>query len=59
MNPNGIVLTNYISRNPAIRFFLQRFMGRIARILEDIRAMEGFGLYGGCGEGHLLSYLYR
>ena len=59
MNPNEIVLTNYISRNPAIRLFLQRFMGRIARILEDIRAKESYGLDAGCGEGHLLAYLYR
>lgn len=53
-----IVLTNYISRNPIIRTLLNNFMARIGQALTQIRAIDCRGLDAGCGEGHLLAYLY-
>lgn len=53
-----IVLTNYISRNPIIRLLLNNFMVRIGQVLTQIQAIDSRGLDAGCGEGHLLSYLF-
>jgi 2-polyprenyl-3-methyl-5-hydroxy-6-metoxy-1,4-benzoquinol methylase len=54
-----IVLTNYISRNPIIRLLLNNFMARIGKVLTQIQAIDSRGLDAGCGEGHLLAYLYE
>jgi 2-polyprenyl-3-methyl-5-hydroxy-6-metoxy-1,4-benzoquinol methylase len=54
-----IVLTNYISRNPIIRSLLNNFMARIGQVLTKIQAIDFRGLDVGCGEGHLLAYLYE
>lgn len=57
--PDVPVLTNYSSRNPVIRLLLNRFMVRIGSVLQKINAVDMFGLDAGCGEGHLLAYLYE
>ena len=54
-----IVLTNYISRNPIIRSLLNNFMARIGQVLTQIQAIDSRGLDAGCGEGHLLAFLYE
>ena len=54
-----IRLTNYISRNPIIKLLMNNFMQRIGRFLKDIDAHHASGLDAGCGEGHLLAYLYE
>lgn len=52
-------LTNYSTRNPVIRFLLSNFLNHVDQLLKDIHACRLFGLDAGCGEGHLLSYLYK
>ena len=54
-----ILLTNYISRNPVFRLLMNNFMKRIAGVLADIGAYHASGLDAGCGEGHLLAYLFE
>lgn len=52
-------LTNYTSHNPIIWLLMQNFMRRIGHLLKAIGADRRSGLDAGCGEGHLLSYLYK
>ena len=52
-------LTNYSTRNPVIRLLLRNFMGCIGRRLNAIGAANLYGLDAGCGEGHLLGYLFK
>ncbi len=52
-------LTNYTSQNPVIRILLGNFMRHIGQLLDAIDAVSLCGLDAGCGEGHLLDYLFR
>lgn len=56
---DAVTLTNYTSHNPIIRLLLLNFMKRIGHLLKEINANQLYGLDAGCGEGHLLAYLYK
>jgi len=56
---DAVTLTNYSSHNPIIRLLLRNFMKRIYYLLKEINANQLCGLDAGCGEGHLLAYLYK
>jgi SAM-dependent methyltransferase len=55
----GKVDQNYFSGNLLIRCLLNRFLSRVADILNRIQAASRLGLDVGCGEGHLISYLHK
>jgi SAM-dependent methyltransferase len=51
--------TNYISKNPLITVFLNSFLAAVRDLLKSIDAIHLRGLDAGCGEGHMLGYLYH
>lgn len=51
--------TNYISTNPLITALLNNFLSIVGGLLKTIHAVDQRGLDAGCGEGHMLGYLYE
>ncbi|MDZ7830662.1 MAG: class I SAM-dependent methyltransferase [Desulfobacterales bacterium] len=58
-NTLNIVDKNYLNNNLIIKFLLKNFLNKNSKSLKKINAYKLKGLDVGCGEAHLLSFLFK